>query len=79
MTSQATLESIEKLLVAELANPHNALQAAYRLGVIDGQLQMATVGLKALQPAEEETKYCACANPLTTEAEKRNGVCRECL
>lgn len=78
MSSQETLTSIESLLIAELANPHDALQAAYKLGVLDGQLKMAAIGLKAVQ-AVEETKYCACANPLRTEAEERNGVCRECL
>ena len=42
--SAETLLTMERLLIAEKASVREVIQDAYRLGVIDGQLQMANVG-----------------------------------
>jgi hypothetical protein len=31
------------------------------------------------ETAHPQTMYCACANPLNSEQEQRDGICRECL
>lgn len=43
-TTKETLESLERLLVADLASPKRVLEAAYTMGKIDGGLEMAKVG-----------------------------------
>lgn len=43
-SDQATLDSIEALLVAEKASARDALQAAHNLGFLSGQIAMAKVG-----------------------------------
>lgn len=48
-SSMETLLTMERLLIADKAGVREALQAAYRLGVLDGQLQMAAVGQKAVE------------------------------
>lgn len=53
-TSKVTLASIEALLVSEMASPHEALQAAYQLGRIDGQLEMANIGEGLLKELTKE-------------------------
>ena len=40
-SDQATLDSIEALLVGEKASVRDALQAAYKLGIITGRIEMA--------------------------------------
>lgn len=46
--SKATLDSIERLLVADRENPRTALEAAYQLGKIDGQIEIALVAERAM-------------------------------
>ena len=45
-STEQTLGSIKKLLVAKLATPEEALDAAYKLGVLDGQIKMASIGIE---------------------------------
>ena len=47
-SSKATLASIEALLVSEMANPREALAAAYQLGRLDGLSEMAGVAKERL-------------------------------
>lgn len=42
--TKAALAKLEALVVAELANPKEALAVAYGLGRMDGMLEMARVG-----------------------------------
>lgn len=39
-STKDTLASIERLLVRNFTSPRDALQAAYRLGRLDGMLEM---------------------------------------
>jgi len=43
-----TLANIEALLVGERANPHEALEAAYQLGRLDGMMEMALLAEKSV-------------------------------
>jgi predicted transcriptional regulator len=43
-TDQATLDSIEALLVAEKTSVREALQAAFRLGELTGMIKMVKTG-----------------------------------
>lgn len=47
--SKETLATLERLIVRDAVSVHAAIQAAYRLGVVDGQLQMAAVGQKQIE------------------------------
>lgn len=47
--SNETLATLERLIVRDAVSVHAAIQAAYRLGVVDGQLQMAKVGQEQLE------------------------------
>lgn len=43
-TTKATLQSIEAMLVADRVSVSTAIEAAYRLGHLDGMVKMARVG-----------------------------------
>ena len=47
--SDETLATLERLVVRDAVSVHAAIQAAYRLGVVDGQLKMAAVTQKGLE------------------------------
>jgi hypothetical protein len=52
-SDQATLDSIEALLVAEKTSVRDALEAAYKLGHLTGMIHMAEVGegmVRAVKP-----------------------------
>ena len=51
--SKEVLATLERLIVRDAVSPHAALQAAYQLGVVDGQLQMAAVGIEAVTKLAE--------------------------
>jgi hypothetical protein len=51
-TTKRTLEAIEHMLICERASPHEAVLAAYKLGKLDGMIEMAKVGEKALQSVQ---------------------------
>lgn len=46
-SSMETLASMEKCLLAGLNSAKDCLVAAYKLGVVDGQIKMLSVNLKA--------------------------------
>lgn len=52
--TKQTLDSIEKLLVSDLANPREALEAAYRLGQIDGLLNQNAYVEKMIRRDQRE-------------------------
>lgn len=52
-STKSTLATIENCIVGEVVSVHAALLAAYRLGVVDGQLQMADVALKKIEKLPE--------------------------
>ena len=51
-SSAETLLTMERLLIAEKAGVREVIQAAYRLGVLDGQLELAAV----VQPASTRSE-----------------------
>jgi hypothetical protein len=51
---QATLDSIEELLVAEKASVRDALEAAYKLGRLTGMIHMAEVGEGMIRQVKPE-------------------------
>jgi len=48
-TSAETLATLERLIVRDAVSVHAAIQAAYRLGVVDGSLKMAAVGQRQIE------------------------------
>lgn len=53
-SDKATLATIEALLVNDLANPREALEAAYQLGRLSGGIEMVRVGQGALEELRKE-------------------------
>jgi hypothetical protein len=53
-SDQATLDSIEALLVAEKTSVREALQAAYQLGHLTGMIYMAKVGEGMIRAVKAE-------------------------
>jgi hypothetical protein len=50
-SDQATLDSIEALLVAQKASVRDGLRAAYHLGHLTGMIDMAKVGEEMVRDA----------------------------
>ena len=42
--TKETLETLERLIVRDAVSVHAAIQAAYQLGRVDGQIEMAAIG-----------------------------------
>lgn len=54
--TKGTLDRLERLIVRDAVSVHAAILAAYRLGVVDGQLKMAAVGqaqIESMIPVEK--------------------------
>jgi hypothetical protein len=48
-TTKDTLATLERLIVRDAVSPHAALQAAYQLGKLDGGMEMAQIGERAVE------------------------------
>lgn len=47
--AKATLATIERCVVRDAVSVHAALQAAYNLGRVDGQLEMAKISSRLVE------------------------------
>ena len=53
-TSREMLTNMEKLLVRNFTSPKEALEAAYRLGRLDGAMEVAKIGEKQIEDVMRE-------------------------
>jgi hypothetical protein len=58
-SSAQTLANIQRLLDAQIVTPDGALKAAYALGKLDGQIEMAAVGEQTLENLRIAVKVAA--------------------